>query len=155
MLQRRSRTYGLVLLAVALLASYAYYEMRGYVYGPQLIISAPTDGFSVTEEILAVEGTAKNITEITLNGRPIFIDEDGHFKEDVLLLSGYNVLALTVVDRYERTNTQYLRGIYTPETPDTRDIPPNIEVFDAQSTTTEDSMTSTTSTTTLKPNTSL
>lgn len=155
MLPRRSRTYGLVLLVVALLASYAYYEMRGYVYGPQLVISTPTDGFSVTEEILTVEGAAKNITGINLNGRPIFIDEDGHFKEDVLLLSGYNVLALTVVDRYKRTNTQYLRGIYTPGTPDTRDTPMNTEVFDEQSTTTQDSVTSTTSTSTLKPNTSL
>ncbi|QQR82852.1 hypothetical protein IPJ70_01965 [Candidatus Campbellbacteria bacterium] len=109
---RPSSRYVFILLAIAVFVSYAYFETRGYIHGPQLTITAPTDGFSVTEEELTVEGDAKNITAITLNGRAIFVDEAGHFKENVVLMPGYNALTLAVTDRYERTNVQYLRGMY-------------------------------------------
>jgi hypothetical protein len=109
---RHSSRYVFIFLAIAVVLSYAYYEARGYIHGPQLTITAPVDGFSVTQEELTVEGTAKNINSITLNGRAIFVDEAGHFKETVMLSSGYNVITLAVADRYERTNTKYARGMY-------------------------------------------
>lgn len=125
MISRRSSTYIFVVLVAALLASYAYYESRGYLHGPQLTITAPADGFSTSEEILVVEGDAKNITTITLNDRPIFVDETGHFKEDVLLTKGYTVVSVSVTDRYGRINTQHLRGMFVPPAGSTGGIRPS------------------------------
>ncbi|MCR4274941.1 MAG: hypothetical protein NUW02_02750 [Candidatus Campbellbacteria bacterium] len=155
MLLRRTRTYGFVLLVVALLVSYAYYESRAYIHGPQLIITAPIDGFSVKTEMLTIEGTATNITAITLNDRPIFVDETGHFKEDVLLMSGYNVLTLAVTDRYERKKVQYVRGIYTPSPESMLEVGSSTRSLEDGGTRSEEDSVGTSSTTTLEANTTL
>lgn len=82
--------------------SYAYYQSKGFIKGPILKISQPQNGISLTEDVLEINGFAKNIAYISLNDRQIFVDEEGNLKEKILLFPGYNIISLSAKDKYER-----------------------------------------------------
>jgi len=87
---------------ILLVVGYAYLKTKDYIAGPQIIIISPLNGSSVSNPLVEIVGTAKNISFISLNDRPIFIDESGNFKEKLLLYSGYNIMSVKAEDRYKR-----------------------------------------------------
>ena len=87
---------------ILLVVGYAYLKTKDYIAGPQIIIISPLNGSSVSSPLIEIVGTAKNISFISLNDRPIFIDESGNFKEKLLLYSGYNIMSVKAEDRYKR-----------------------------------------------------
>jgi len=87
---------------------YSYYQARDFLTGPSLTILSPQNGATVTDALVNIEGLAKNISAIALNDRPIFVDEEGVFKEQLLLLPGYNIMELTAQDRFGRTKAETL-----------------------------------------------
>lgn len=114
MATRKTISRGIIALLFVLILGYAYFEARTYLSGPQLSITAPEDGFSASESHVIVSGTARNISEITLNGNPIFVEEQGVFERLVPLAPGYAVIDVSVKDRYGRTKTILVHGTYTP-----------------------------------------
>jgi len=50
--------------------------------------------------VVEVTGNAKNAINLALNGREISIDKSGNFKETIALLSGYNIINITVKDKF-------------------------------------------------------
>ncbi|MBI2482454.1 MAG: hypothetical protein HYV76_02760 [Candidatus Vogelbacteria bacterium] len=91
------------------IALFAYTRVQALIAGPEIIVTTPKDGETVTETIVTLTGTAKRIALITLNGRQIFTNEAGHFKEELLLAYGYNILELKAQDNFGRITTQTLR----------------------------------------------
>ena len=87
---------------ILLVVGYAYLKTKDYIAGPQITITSPLNGSSVSNSLIEIVGTAKNISFISLNDRPIFIDESGNFKERLLLYSGYNIMSVKAEDRYKR-----------------------------------------------------
>ena len=87
---------------ILLVVGYAYLKTKDYIAGPQITITSPLNGSSVSNSLIEIVGTAKNISFISLNDRPIFIDESGNFKEKLLLYSGYNIMSVKAEDRYKR-----------------------------------------------------
>lgn len=85
------------------IVGYAYFTMRDYFAGPQIEIFSPKEYAIVEHELIEVRGVSKRISAITLNDRPIFVDERGEFREQLLLYPGYNILKVAAQDRYGRT----------------------------------------------------
>ena len=106
----------LTIFTIAILASvvlgYTYYRTTDLLLGPQIIIETPANGTTIEESLVHIRGTTKNITNITLNGRNIFVDESGTIKESLLLTYGYNVLELSAKDRFGRETKETLELIY-------------------------------------------
>jgi hypothetical protein len=50
-----------------------------------------------------VSGIAAKATRITLNGREIFIDEEGNFSEAIAVLPGFSVVTLDATDKFGKT----------------------------------------------------
>jgi len=96
---------------ILLVVGYAYLKTKDYIAGPQITITSPLNGSSVSNSLIEIVGTAKNISFISLNDRPIFIDESGNFKEKLLLYSGYNIMSVKAEDRYKRTVEKKLEVI--------------------------------------------
>ena len=92
----------LLFILVAALAGYFFYQGRGYLSGPKIIIEFPKTGEVVHDSYLAVKGRALNISTLALNGRQIFTDEKGFFSEGLLLARGYNIIELTATDKFGR-----------------------------------------------------
>jgi len=84
------------------LTSYVYFQAHDFILGPVLTISSPINGSSTTEELVVVEGTALNISNITLNDRSIVTNESGQFREQLLLAYGYNIITIEARDRFNR-----------------------------------------------------
>ncbi len=76
-------------------------------------ISLPNDGVS-NERVVTLEGDAANIARMSLNGRAIYTDESGHFKEEIVLENGYTTATIRAEDRYGRTVSVDRGFVYTP-----------------------------------------
>jgi hypothetical protein len=82
---------------------YVLFQARFLLAGPQIFTaSLPT---ASEERLIVLEGQAKNIIRMSLNGRQIYTDKDGHFKEALVLENGYTVATLQAEDRYGRITT--------------------------------------------------
>ncbi len=115
MVTQRTISRGIAVCILLAILGYAYFEARPFLSGPQLSVTQPLDGFSVAESPIVVSGSVRHITEITLNGNPIVVDEEGVFERLVPLAPGYAVIEVSVKDRFGRTRTETLHGTYTPQ----------------------------------------
>lgn len=79
---------------------YAYYQTKNLLSGPLIEITSPQNGKTFIEPLIEIVGVAKNSSRITLNDRPILIDEAGNFKEKLLLSEGYNIIDFKAEDRF-------------------------------------------------------
>ena len=107
---------GLVAVSIG---GYAYLKSREYLRGPQITIQTPADGSTQTTAPLTISGQAINVAYITLNGAPIFVDSNGAFNENILLLPGYNVVTLDAADRFGKKIRKTLQLVYKAATSST------------------------------------
>lgn len=91
-----------IAVAVIVIITYSFFASRDLLMGPQINIISPENGSVVTEPLVIIHGTTKNINSISLNDRPIFIDQEGRFGEQLLLAPGYTILTLRAKDRFGR-----------------------------------------------------
>ncbi len=89
-------------LAVIVIITYSFFASRELLMGPQINIISPENGSLVDEPLIVIHGNTKNIKSISLNDLPIFIDQEGRFKEQLLLAPGYTILTLRAKDRFGR-----------------------------------------------------
>lgn len=104
--------WSICLLAVAGIASYAYGRTYDLMSGPRLVIISPQSGETESSTLITIEGKAYNATSVTLNDRPIFTDENGIFKEALLLSYGYNELTLKARDKFGHVVKKTLALVY-------------------------------------------
>ncbi len=113
--RHKTRRYIKLLIAIILVVvfvGYTLYEIQKVVLGPRIEILSPQNGSLISSSFTEIVGKAKNITEISLNDRKIYIDEEGSFKEDLLLSYGYNVLIIKASDKFGRKTEKVLEVIY-------------------------------------------
>lgn len=103
----------LVLLVIVGIGGYAYAKSADLLSGPQVTVKHPRDGATITDERIVVRGSAQNISFLHLNGRQIYTDTDGTFREQLLLYPGYNIITVTARDRFDRTETRRIEVVYT------------------------------------------
>jgi len=105
--------YLLVLFFILILV-YTAYEVQGIHKGPEIYLAHPNGDLKVNTEQIDISGTVKNVKNITINGRPISISEDGSFTERLLLSKGYNRFVFEAEDKFYRKKTEILEVIYDP-----------------------------------------
>lgn len=101
------------LVVALLIVGYGYFEARYLIGGPILSISNPKNGSESTENLIQIEGYAKNISYISLNDRQIYVDDKGFFKEPILLSAGYNIVRVNAQDKFGRKKQEMLELVYT------------------------------------------
>lgn len=109
-LRKRIETFFVLILFLFALV-YAVYRIRPLVVGPSLTVYHPTDGDYVASTTFEISGKVSRVREITLQGRPIPIDTDGHFKELLVANPPYTILVLTATDFRGKIATKTLRVI--------------------------------------------
>ncbi len=102
-------TLGIFFLIVA---AYAYYEARGLLYGP--VIDTASEVTVSHDRFIAIRGSAERIAELSMNGKPLAVTEEGMFEEPYLLAEGYNRIVLRARDKYGRTREKIIEVIYEP-----------------------------------------
>lgn len=103
-------------LGIFLIISYSLFQAKNLILGPGFTIDEPLDGQTLTEEEFTFSGNAHNVSSITLNDSPIFIDETGVFREKLIAPFGYSIMKLEVKDRFGRSKTEYVHLILKEKT---------------------------------------
>ncbi len=109
-LRRRIERTFIVLLC---LVSVGYGIFRAYplIAGPSITLYNPHNGDFVASSTFEVSGLVKRSASITLQGRPITVDTDGHFKETLVAQFPYTILVIEATDAYGASVTKTLRVI--------------------------------------------
>lgn len=105
----------IVVVIVIGLSVYGYLQSREYLEGPVVVIDEPANGSASAATRTTLRGSARNVSFLTLNGRQIFTDERGRFREPLLLHEGYNIATLEAKDRFGHVETKRLELVYKPE----------------------------------------
>ena len=109
---KKALSVGSFVLVVGTIVFFAYFQSRAIVEGPQITLSEPQNGITSASSLITVRGVAKHAKEITLQGRPIFIDLEGNFSEQLLLSQGYNIIELTAKDAQGKEIRKILELVY-------------------------------------------
>ncbi len=102
-----------------ILVLYIIFQARFLILGPQISINTPEDAQEVLDPVLVINGKAKNVAWLSLNGRQIFTDENGLWSEKLLLSPGTSIMTLTAHDRFGRQSQEQVRVILIKNSPDT------------------------------------
>lgn len=105
--------YTLFIAAAAVVCFYIAFQARFLIAGPSITLLQELP-VAQAGEVVMIEGIAKNIVAITLNDRPIFINEDGRFVEPLILENGYSIMTLRARDRYGREEVLKRPFVYSP-----------------------------------------
>lgn len=109
-LRKRLELAFLVLLgSVALM--YGAFRAYPLVAGPTITVYNPHDGDYVASSTFEISGLVKRANTLTLQGRPISVDTEGHFKETLVAQFPYTILVVEATDAYGASVTKTLRVI--------------------------------------------
>lgn len=88
---------------------FAYMKMSFVANGVDIKVDLLADKDS---SLVEVSGNAKNATYVSLNGREIFIDKEGNFKEHLALLPGFSLLTLEAQDKFGKDSEKKFEMMY-------------------------------------------
>ena len=94
--------YGLIGLVAILIAVYALFRSLNYIHGPNITVYQPIDGSAIASTTVTIIGQASRVNSLSLNGKTVFIDEAGNFKETIIVFPGVNVITLDAHDQFGR-----------------------------------------------------
>ena len=109
-LRKKVELYFIGLLFVIAI-TYGGFRAYPLIAGPSITIFNLKDGDTVASSTFEIYGQALRVKEITLQGRPITIDTEGHFAERLVAYPPYTILVLSATDLYGATVTKSLRVI--------------------------------------------
>lgn len=104
---RKSLLIALFIIIIA----YTFFQAQKLIKGPSIEIYNPKDGSTYNQMLIEVEGKAKNVSYLNMNGKPIFTDKTGYFKEKFLLSPGYNVIKLNAEDKFKKYTEETIQII--------------------------------------------
>ena len=91
---------GSCILLFVFIGIFVYAKMNFVWRGVRIIAELEKNTDS---NVVTIRGQAEKAIYLTLNGREIFIDKEGNFKEYVAPLSGYSVITLFAKDKFGKT----------------------------------------------------
>ena len=104
---------GAIAIALLILLGYGAMEARPLVSGPSLALTSPADGQTSPDGLITVSGRAMRVSELTINGDPVLMEEHGAFSRLIVLPRGGAILTVVATDRFGRTITKQ-ESVYVP-----------------------------------------
>lgn len=101
----------LISLLALIIIGYSIFQAQKLIVGPVIDIYTPQNGATYNQTLIEIYGRAINIAYLNLNGRKIFTDKDGYFREKLLLSPGYNIIKLDAVDKFKKYTEKTLEVV--------------------------------------------
>ncbi len=98
----------LCVILFVFIGAYASLKMRAVWSGVKITALLEPTGTSLVE----IKGNARNAVYLSLNGREIFIEKDGSFKEPLALLPGLSVVTLSAQDKFGTLSEKKIEVMY-------------------------------------------
>lgn len=106
----------IILFSVVLLVSYGIFNSRNLIIGPEIEMFSPAKDMETAENVLVIKGKVKNMTYLSLNEKPIFVDTEGLFEEKLLLSPGSNIIEIEAKDRFKNEVQKTVKVYYKQST---------------------------------------
>lgn len=106
---------GLFVFFGVLIVGYILFQSKNLLLGPQITVTEPSDGATLTYNLVTIKGVATNISRISIDDRPIFVDDQGNFSEKLIAPHGYSIIKVEAQDKFGKA-TQKLIHVYLPDT---------------------------------------
>ena len=88
-------------LAVVLVVSYFVFQISRLIEPPTLSIKSPQEAAVYLSEEILVEGEVSDPeSSLTLNGKVLYSDEAGRFKEKIVLSQGVHVIEVDASNKF-------------------------------------------------------
>lgn len=91
---------------------YGFFRSKDLIFGVKIKDVNLIDGTKMAENVVKITGNARNAIDLTLNDRPISVDQQGNFDETIILLSGYNVVDIRAKDKFGNSDEKNYKLIY-------------------------------------------
>jgi Glucodextranase, domain B len=95
-----------------LIAIFAYFNSRNLVEGPVISIDSPKNGELEHTNLISITGTVKNASAVWIDDRKIFLDQNNHFNEKLLLPLGYTIITIKAENRFGTSAQKTLTVVY-------------------------------------------
>jgi hypothetical protein len=105
---------------VLLLVGYGLFNSRFLLKGPEIAIAGvdpDTNSISTSSKDFSLTGVALHSSFITVNNRPILVDELGNFNEKLLLSNGVSIIDIYARDKFGKEIRKKIDVVYTGESP--------------------------------------
>jgi hypothetical protein len=92
------------LVTVLVLAGfvYLYREIGSFASVPRLIVLSPQQNMVVQGSSILVEGITDRDAKLSVNGQPVLVNDDGNFRENLVLQSGSNIINIKSINRFKK-----------------------------------------------------
>jgi hypothetical protein len=90
----------LLVFGLLSISAFTVFELRKVISGPELTLECECDYIHSDKNTYKLLGKTKNVSEIIIGDRKIYIDIKGGFEEDILLYPGVNLITIKSLDRF-------------------------------------------------------
>lgn len=105
-------TVFLSLLILSIIGYYFWHQLSSFNSEPYLFVSSPFADEVTNDSETIVSGETEIGIILKINGEDVFVDEEGYFKENIMLQPGKNVLIIEAVNRFDKTAEEIRNIIY-------------------------------------------
>lgn len=92
-----------VVLAVLFGAAYIFYQLSSFSDAPTVALAQPVSDAEINQSDLVVLGTVTGGATLTINGQEVLVDEQGNFRENIVLQNGDNVIEVRAKNKLGKT----------------------------------------------------
>lgn len=93
----------LVIGGVSLFAGYLFWQVRGVLEPPRLVVYAPIEGLVLHSPAALVQGETDPETHLSVNGQDIMVNDKGIFETKIDLSGGMNTIVFTAEKKHGKT----------------------------------------------------
>ena len=101
---------GIIMLSVV--GYYFWHQLSSFNSKPYLFVSSPLADEITSDSEIIVSGETEIGIILKINREDAFVDENGYFKESIMLHPGKNVIIIEAVNRFDKTVTETRNIIY-------------------------------------------
>lgn len=101
-------------LITTLVIGVIFYNTKDLILGAPLSVHTAKDGSAVSNSFLPISGVAKHASTLKINGRLVAIDKTGAFSDGALLSPGYNIVEITMADRFGKEKREVFHLVAEP-----------------------------------------
>lgn len=107
-------------IAVLCLVGYAFFNSRFLLQGPEIVLAnvgPDSNVIHTTTKDFSLQGKVTHSSFITVNNRPIMVDEAGNFNEKLLLSNGVSIIDIYARDKFGKETREKIDVVYASEEP--------------------------------------
>jgi len=87
---------------------YLYREIGSFASVPKLVVLSPEQNAVISGSSILVEGITDRDAKLSVNGQPVVVNDEGNFRESLILQSGSNVISVKSVNRFKKETEEII-----------------------------------------------